>query len=102
MQSFNQLPLSRRFRDGRSIRVAVRTCTVGKHTEIILNAHNHTEIIRAGPSTSSSTGFHLAGVSETGEAYVWQCAPSTSGRQAEEGGVEGRLVAHVRVDGSQG
>lgn len=66
---------------------------------------NFLNIVHTGPSTSDSAGFHLAGVSESGEAYVWQCTPtpSSSGRQPEEGGgVEGRLVAHVRVDSSKG
>eukprot|EP00967_Tisochrysis_lutea_P011013 scaffold12525_cov18-Tisochrysis_lutea.AAC.2 len=55
---------------------------------------------------SNPSDFHLAGVSEAGDAYVWHCAsvPSTSGRQAGEGeaSVEGHLVAHIRVDAVKG
>ncbi|KAF5839935.1 quinon protein alcohol dehydrogenase-like superfamily [Dunaliella salina] len=60
----------------------------------------------SGGGDSSPSDFHLAGVSESGDAYVWHCmsAPSTSGRQANEGqaSVEGHLVAHIRVDAVKG
>jgi len=62
----------------------------------------------AGPSCTSGeshSDFHLAGVSEAGDVYVWHCSspPSTSGRTSEgSNGVEGQLIAHVRVDSSKG
>ena len=38
-----------------------------------------------------SSGFHVAAVSECGEAYIWVCLPGA------EGTLESRLLARVRV-----
>ena len=56
-------------------------------------------------TSDSSSAFHVAAVSKSGEVYVWQCTPSSSARGDEEGPSQTlttQLVAKVKAAGAKG
>jgi WD40 repeat protein len=55
-------------------------------------------------TSDSSSAFHVAAVSKSGEVYVWQCTPSSAGGD-EEGPSQSlatHLVAKVKAAGAKG
>eukprot|EP00873_Tetraselmis_striata_P018531 jgi/Tetstr1/438795/TSEL_027304.t1 len=52
-------------------------------------------------STSPGPGgaFHVTGVTSTGAAYVWLASPAAPGAKAGKARLEGKLLAHVAVEG---